>query len=652
MPSLESEERSENRSTVVKCRINAGLVLFLMMLTGAALYSNALDGPFMLDSDLRIVQNPQVRMTRLEADALMGAAFGKYSTTNRPLSNLTFAVNYYLHGYRPLGYRLVNIALHVLTGFFLFLFFRETLSLPVVGLARTEADAISFGAALLWLVHPVNTQSVSYVVQRMNVMAALFYIVAFWCYLRGRRKRDIRHRVGWWTTGAASWLLALGSKENAAVLPFFILLYEWFFFQDLRRDWIRKNGITVLILIGLFAMASMFYLGADPPAKLSSLLNYSNRDFTLEERVFTQLRVVVHYIGLLFFPHPSRLNLDYDFPLSRSLFDPITTLFAGLLILGLLAAAVFLARRHRLLSFSIFWFFGSQVLESSIFPLEIIFEHRTYLPFMAGCLVIVLAVFYWVRQRRLAVFLLASLAAVFSIWTYQRNAIWADEILFYSDCLKKAPNKARTHYNLGVVLAEDGQLDAAIEHFSQALGIDSDHAQARDALGAALAKKGVVPEQIESFAENPLALVNLGNENYRKGEWEKAKAHYLRALKIRPGDAGVLNNLGLVLIELGDWQEADRIFNGLLKEGPDDPNLYYNLGLLEARQGKDKEAVAAFDRAVKLRPDYPAVYNQMGLIFIRRGNRTGACRFFNLALQVQENFAPARENKKSFCSEP
>lgn len=627
-------------------------MLLLMILIAGTLYSNTLDAPFVFDSQLRIVENPQVRITRLDKDSLMGAAFGKYSTAHRPLSNVTFALNYYFHGYRPLGYRLVNVAIHVLTGFLLFLFLKETLSLSAAGLGRLQADAFSLGAALLWLVHPVNTQSVSYVVQRHTAMAALFYMAAFWFYIKGRKETGTGYRFGWMTAAAASWLLALGSKEIAVVLPFFILLYEWFFFQDLRRDWIRNHIITVLAVLCLFALAAAVYLGLDPVSKLSSLLNYSHRDFTLQERVLTQLRVVAHYISLLFFPHPSRLSLEHDFPLSRSLLDPATTLFAGLLILGLLAAAVLLARRHRLLSFSIFWFFGNLVMESSIIPLEIIFEHRTYLPFMTGCLVIVLAVFYWIRQTRAAIAIFVAVVSVFGIWTYQRNSVWADAILFYSDCLKKAPSKARTHYNLGVVLADDGQMDAAIEHFNQALRIDPDHAQARDALGGALARKGIGSEAIESFKENPLALVNIGNVHYRKEEWIEAKAHYLRALEIQPDHAGALNNLGLVLIELGNYQEADRIFRWLLKERPDDPNLYYNLGLLQARQGKDTEAIEAFDRAVKLRPDYPAVYNQMGLILMRRGNRTGACHFFDLALQLQKDFSPAGKNKESFCREP
>jgi tetratricopeptide (TPR) repeat protein len=203
-----------------------------------------------------------------------------------------------------------------------------------------------------------------------------------------------------------------------------------------------------------------------------------------------------------------------------------------------------------------------------------------------------------------------------------------------------------------VVLAQDGQLDAAIDHFRQALRIDPAHEQARDALGAALAQKGLAPEAIESFEENPLALVNIGNAHFRKGEWAEAKAHYLRALQIRPGDTGARNNLGLALLELGEWQEADRIFRRLIKERPDDPKLYYHLGLLQAGQGKDKEAIEAFDRAVELRPDYPEVYNQMGLILVRRGNRPGACHFFNLALQVQKDFSPAQKNKVSFCREP
>ena len=177
-------------------------------------------------------------------------------------------------------------------------------------------------------------------------------------------------------------ILAMGSKESTAMLPVFIFLYEWYFFQDLDKSWFKRQLKYLVAIVLLFCFVAGFYLGFDPLGKFNTLRDYVFKEFTIGQRLLTQTRVVLYYLSLIFYPNPSRLNLDHDFPLSYSLFDPFTTFLSLIIIVGLIALGLYLARRQRLISFCIFWFFGNLVIESSVIPLALIFEHRLYLPSM------------------------------------------------------------------------------------------------------------------------------------------------------------------------------------------------------------------------------------------------------------------------------
>jgi hypothetical protein len=222
------------------------------------------------------------------------------------------------------------------------------------------------------------------------------------------------------------------------------------------------------VLIGLIAL---IYLGANPWEKLASIRDFVAKEFTFAERVLTQFRVVIHYISLVIFPHPSRLNLDYDFPLSHSLTDPITTLFCMGAIAGLIGLAIYMAKKERLLSFCILWFLGNLVIESSFIPLAVIFEHRTYLPSMLVSLAAVTLAFRYIKLKWLKVGVFCAVLVVSSVWTYHRNSIWSDEVTLWGDCVEKSPKKPRPRLNLAMALDSKRRLEEAMSHFYEALRI-------------------------------------------------------------------------------------------------------------------------------------------------------------------------------------
>jgi hypothetical protein len=221
--------------------IRNAIALLLFIILGSVIYSNTLKVPFIFDDLSRIKENPYIRMNEFSVDNLVHAAFNKESSANRPLGNLSFALNYYFNGLNPKGYHVVNITIHILTAIFLYFLFKSILSIPLLSTRYGHSDVIAFFAALVWLVSPLQTQSVTYIVQRLNSMAAMFYVLSFLSYVKGRLAGDKRQRWLWFAGSILSCILALASKQNAAMLPFFILLCEWFFFQDLDSKWMKRR---------------------------------------------------------------------------------------------------------------------------------------------------------------------------------------------------------------------------------------------------------------------------------------------------------------------------------------------------------------------------------------------------------------------------
>ncbi|MFH1216149.1 MAG: hypothetical protein V1706_06585 [Pseudomonadota bacterium] len=431
------------------------------------LYGNTLTGEFLFD-DLRLIpNNPAIRLQELTLGGLAKAAF-----TTRPVAMVSFALNYYFHQYAVAGYHVVNILIHIATGIFLYFFIKSTINLPSLKDRYGHNRYLALVVALVWMVNPLHTQTVSYIVQRMNGLAAMFYILSMLCYVQARIAdgQPVKRTLLSACCGLSA-LFALGSKEIAATLPFFILLYEWFFFQEMSRKWLRTASFILAAI--LVATGALFFLFPQflPAGILTK--GYEPYPFTMGQRLLTESRVVMLYLGLLFFPHPSRLNLDYDFPVSYSLFQPSTTFLSILCILSLILVAVCIASREPLLSYCILWFFGNLVIESTVIPLDLVFEQRTYLPSMLVILLVVLLVERFWRvyplPKLIAFFLVV---AVCSFWTVERNRDWSNALTMMIDNAEKSPDKARPAYNVACEFAKAGKVHEALVWLERAVGKD------------------------------------------------------------------------------------------------------------------------------------------------------------------------------------
>jgi tetratricopeptide (TPR) repeat protein len=568
------------------------MVMFFVVLV-FLIYSNSLEGPFLFDDEPNIVTNPNTRLIVFTQEGLKDAGFKSLIST-RPVSNISFSLNYFFHQFDVMGYHLVNVIIHILTGILLYFFIKNTLNIllrknnnPIIR-ESLNPSLIAFFASLIWLIHPIHTQSVAYIVQRMNSMSAMFYIMSMLLYVRARQVEGKGKKGILFIGCALAGILAMGSKEIAATLPFFILLYEFYFFQDLDISWFRRH-IYLFMAILIFVVIIVFiYLGAHPIDKI--LAGYGRRDFSLTQRVLTEFRVVIFYISLLLFPHPSRLNLEHDFTISNSLIDPVTTILALCIIIGLVGIAVYKARINRLLSFVIIWFLGNLVIESSVIGLEIIFEHRTYLPSMFVILLAVVLIFRYFRQRWLQIGILCWLVILFSFWTHERSRVWADSVILWTDCVEKSPNKARPRSNLGRALAENGRPDEGIIQLKEALRLRPDYAVAHNNLGTALEKQGRIDEAIEHYSEAVRLMPGFANAHYnlgvslhRKRNIDEAIKHYEETLRLNPLHALAHNNIGVALEGKGRIEEAKTHYYAALNIDPEYPDAKRNLDRLLSR---------------------------------------------------------------------
>ena len=629
-------------------RHRMGLMLTGLVVLVLVIYSSGMSGPFIFDDMNNIEYNPHIRLTELSFDGLEKAAFAS-PASRRPVANVSFALNYWLHGESTFGYHLFNVLIHAAAGIMLFFFIRVTLNTPALRTTYSAHKWVAFTAALIWLVHPLQSQSVTYIVQRMNSLAAMFYIIALFFYARGRLSPIAIGRWLWFGGCAAAGLFAAGSKQTAATLPFFIFLYEWYFFQDLSWSWFKRRILPLAGVLVLFGALALAYLGVNP---LETILSgYEKRDFTLNERVLTQFRVVIFYISLLLFPHPSRLNLDRDFDISHSPIDPITTLFCMAAIAGLLFLAWRLAPKQRLASFGIVWFLGNLVIESSIIGLEIIFDHRTYLPSMLVCLMAVVLLYPRLRPKWLGIGVLAIVVALFSLWTYQRNAVFRSQLSIWADCALKSPNKARPHNNLGIFLKKKGKIKAAIAHFKKALEIDPEYASAYINLGAANARVGQNEAALENFSEAlrqshnaPEAHYSMGNVLVLMGRSDEALEHYQNALKFRPEYADAHLKMADILDDKGRQQEAIHHYRESLRIDPNYVQAHNNLGVTLAGQGQLEEAILHFTKVLQMRPRDAEAHFNMGNARANQGRYEEAAAFFSKALQINPKDREAQRN--------
>jgi tetratricopeptide (TPR) repeat protein len=431
----------------------------LLVSLGIGVYLPGLPGGFVFDDYPNILENESLRLERPTPASLLAAAFSSEAgVLKRPLAMLSFAAGYAAFGHSPLAYKLTNIAIHVANALLLYAFLNLVAAVPAVSSGGSppprDARSIALIAAALWVVHPINLSSVLYVVQRMNSLAALFALLGTYCYLRGRLQLLAGSRgfgvLAAGTLGCAA--LGMLAKENAVLLFAFVAVVELCLFR-LRTATPRGGRLLCgyfVLVVGLPALLCVTFLLANPDWLAS---RYAGRPFTLSERLLTETRVLWFYLRLVFVPSNSAFGLFHDdFPVSTGLFAPPATALAAAGLAGALALALAAIPRYPVASLGVLWFLAGHVLESTVLPLELVHEHRNYLPAAGLIFAFVHVIWTGVRDGRVRPVLRGALVALTIAWstvTVARASQWADPLVLATLEAEHHPGSARTRYELG-----------------------------------------------------------------------------------------------------------------------------------------------------------------------------------------------------------
>ena len=519
--------------------------VLIILIIGTIAYSNTFHVPFHWDDLTYIGENPIIKQFTFFIDPSAAKDFQFYNHfLQRYVTYLTFALNYALHGYDVTGYHILNLIIHLLNALLVYFLVCLTFRTPVLETSaiRDKAELAALFAASMFVSHPLQTMAVTYIYQRLASLVTLFYLISLISYIKSRQSLNTSYRTLFYCVSLLSAVIAMKSKENAFTLPFTIAMFELFFFTGKIRERALKliPFIFTLLIIPLFIIVSG---GKD------NIHPHINQSVTGDVYFFTQFRVLVMYLRLLFFP--VHQTLLYDIPASRSFFE-VKVVLSFLLLLGIFSLGVFLFIRSRIgrpelriIAFGIFWFFITHAVESSFIPILLAQEYRMYLPSIGLFMSISTGIFLLFQKswfmRTAAFSMVIAIPLILSVATYSRNTIWQSRLGLWEDVISKAPASPEANFNLGFAYTEKGLIDKSEKYYKIAVKLNPDYARAYNNLGCVYGQKGNNDKAIEllllALSKKPnlaIAHYNLGLAYLLKGLPEKADTQLRTALKLNP----------------------------------------------------------------------------------------------------------------------
>ena len=645
--------------SVFKKRTSLTFLAFVIL--GFLVYSNTFNVPFHFD-DSHVITN-------LSLEDMLERCKGGGS---RVIPHFTFLLNYWMGVTDVLGYHIFNTLIHIGTAYFVYIFLFQILlvSDPNEIYASSQhtdsilpplSDPIFWPALLggiLFLVHPLATQSVTYITQRYASLAGFFYIGSLALFVSARVKFEGGERF---FTGShllrylpsfTMAVLAMRTKEMAITLPAAVLLTEYYFIQsDFKAISKRILYLLPLLSTGLIIPVSdMIGVETISLESVAALQEYTwGEGISRNAYLFTQFKIIAGvYFKLMLWPIGQ--NIDHYYVVSKTLFD-LPTLASLVTICVILGAGLWLFRRARLVSFGILWFFVTISPTSSIVPnIQFVAEQRAYISLM-GLAFAIAGLPLWQSHWKRYLSVLLPIILLLSGLTYARNRVWQSDLSLWEDSVEKSSEKPKPHYNLGVALSKRNRLEEAIDHYSKALSINPNITNAHNNLGAALAKQGKLDEAINHYTQtlriNPShanAHNNLGVALSDRGELKEAMKHYLEALRIDPDFADAHYNLGLAYNDQNKLEKAMKHYSEALRKKPVFAEANYSLGLALATQGRLKEAVSHYSEALRIKPDFTEAHYNLGLALYNQGIFNKSIRHYKEALRIKPDFAEAHYN--------
>ncbi len=597
-----------------------------------AAYANSFAVPFVFDDELAIVANPSLQ--HLGSSWSPPPDLQGLPISGRPIVNFSFGVSHALSGTAVWSYHALNLLIHALAGLTLFAVLQRTLQQPALA-PRFGAHAfgLALSIALLWTLHPLQTESVTYISQRAEALLGLFYLLTLWCFIRALGPGAAR---GWIWAALVVCLLGMLTKEVMASAPLFAALYARAFAANSWRETWQRHRRALLTLASAWLVLIVVVASEGAARGVSAGFGLGVSPWTY---LLKQCDALVLYLKLSLWPHP--LVLDYGTALVHSLGE---VWWQALLLVLLFGATLWAVVRKPIAALPGAWFFPILAPSSSVVPLvgQTVAEHRMYLPLAAVIVVLALGAYRLLGRAALAV--LAVVVVALGVTTARRNQDYASAIRICTDTVTKQPGNARAMAlladylrragrlpearrwlerslelqpnvrpvlnNLGNVWQALGEPAKAVTCFEQALALRPDDAVTLNNLGTALLAAGRVAEgiaRLEAAARAPAASwelrFNLASALAQNGRAADAAMQFETLVQARPDDADIRSAYSDVLSELGRKPEALAQLAAAAKARPSDANLHDRLGVALGRAGRFAEALAEFQTALRLNPN-------------------------------------------------
>lgn len=562
---------------------NVRQLLLVIAAVGCLIYSNTLNSSFQFDDHAFILNNPVVTQTQ---DVLLGKTSPTLHYKSRIIGFLSFSLNYQIHQDQVFGYHLVNLAIHITSAFLVFWLMLLLMRTPRLQTQARWSDPplIALFVALIFVAHPVQTQAVTYIYQRLASLASLFYLLSICFYLRGRLGDGHMSGTRKWMVGSAvAALLGMLTKEIVFTLPVVIVLLEWYVFYspDQKSSGAKSWSVKRLWpLIFLLAIPVMFAFDMSRVFSPRVLRSGSHELITSPVYLMTQFNVIVHYIRLLFVPIGQ--NVDYDFAVTRSLFLGLTWLNL-LVLLAILRIGLKSLRTNPFIAIGIFWFFITLAVESSIIPIRyVIWEHRLYLPMIGFAMVLAGLIFDRKMDTKKILIVILVLTAGLGTLTYFRNQVWRTEINLWEDVARKSPAKPYVHYALASAYQKQELYEPAQASYLRALELYPEDQKYKDILW------------LEKVYRNLTILYD------KTGQAQKSQVAYDKTMQYRREIAEEYLRYGIRYYESGRYESALAALNKAVEELNRDSEVYLYLGRTYQRLNQWPSARKNYTKALEL----------------------------------------------------
>lgn len=618
--------------------------LIPILALGWVIYANSLNGPFLFDDIGYIKSNDKIRDI-----SDVSAIWHAWKHPARFIGYLTFALNYHAHRLDVFGYHLVNVLIHlantVITWCLVRLMFR-TPRLRDDPLAQ-QKETIAWTTALLFAVHPMQTQAVAYMAQRFASLATLFYLTSLFCYVKGRLSAGKKGVALFFAAGICA-LLGMFTKQIVMTLPLTGLMFELLFFRR-KEDPVRINWkIAGSLFLFLFIVPAIFSFNVHGILSIRhDSGSHRGDDLTNISYLLTQFRVICTYIRLMFFPIGQ--NLLYEFSASYSLIEP-KALVCFLVLAVWFLFGVRCLKTNVLMACGIFWFFITLSVESSFIVIKhVIFEHRMYLPsfgFFLFCSAAMTGVFRSPRKHFAAV---SVIALTLAFLTYQRNYVWSSDLAMWSDVMKKSPNESRGYMNMGIAYVERMEWKSAIKYLDQAIACNPRNYAAYSNRGMALFASGQPQRSLEDFNQALAikddyveAYINRGNYYSSIKDYEKAIADYNKALNVNPASVEAVINRGNKYFKLKKFDAAVADYSRSVELSPNFVKGYTSRAEVYAYLKQFDLALDDYNRALTIDDRDASVFFGRANLYAKKGDLHLALDDYNKALEINPRHAMAK----------